>query len=57
MVVWFILLITSVTLIALKLEKLPVNGKITALCQVKYVSQVLYPSSQTTKMNFEKLLG
>ena len=42
----------------MKLEKLPVNDKITTLCQTKcYVPQTSYQWLQTTKMNFEKLLG
>ena len=44
-------------LFAMKLEKIPVNDKITASCQTKYVSQTSYQWLQTTKTNFEKLLG
>ena len=44
-------------LFAMKLEKIPVNDKITASCQTKCVSQTSYQWLQTTKMNFEKLLG
>ena len=40
----------------MELEKLPVNGKITAYCQTK-VSQALNQLLQKTAMNFEKLLG
>ena len=41
----------------MKLEKIPVNDKITASCQTKFVSQTSYQWLQQTKMNFEKLLG
>ena len=44
-------------LFAMRLEKIPVNDKITASCQTKFVSQTSYQWLQTTKMNFEKLLG
>ena len=44
-------------LFAMKLEKIPVNDKITVSCQTKCVSQTSYQWLQTTKMNFEKLLG
>ena len=45
------------SLFAMKLEKIPVNDKITASCQTKFVSQTSYQWLQRTKMNFEKLLG
>ena len=45
------------SLFATKLEKIPVNDKITASCQTKFVSQTSYQWLKRTKMNFEKLLG
>ena len=41
---------------SMELEKLLVNGKITAFWRTD-VSQALNQMLQTTKMNFEKLLG
>ena len=42
--------------LSMKLEKLLVNDKITVSCQIN-VFWALYQTIQTTKMNFEKLLG
>ena len=56
---WFILFKMSVThpFFAMKIAKLLVNGKITALSQVNFVTQSLHQTLQTTLVNFENLLG
>ena len=55
--VYFVFNAIYESLFSMKLDKLPVNDKITSLCQTKYVSKASYQSLQTTIMNFEKLLG
>ena len=56
--VHFVYNTSYVSLITMKLENWLVNDKITAFCQThNYVSWVLHLLLQTTKMNFEKLLG
>ena len=41
----------------MKLEELQENDKITAFSRTKYVFEALFQTLQTTKMNFEELLG
>ena len=46
------------SLVAIECEKLLVNDKITASCQIKRSPmQALYQTLQTTKIDSEKLLG